>query len=224
MKEHHGTKQNNNYEVSSKMLKIGLTGGIGSGKSTISNFLNEIGIKVVDADKVSREVLSKYTEIKEKIRIEFGKKVFFDDGSLNRKLLGDIIFKNVEKKTCFENIIIPYIIKEIRMKIESLEKNREKIIVLDAPTLMENKLNEEMDYNITVWVDRETQIERVMGRDESSFEEVISRIDSQMSLDKKKELSDFIIDNRGAVEDTLQQVNKVLRVIKEMGKKESEKM
>ena len=206
------------------MIKIGLTGGIGSGKSTISNFLKEIGIKIVDADKISREVLSIYPEVKEKIKIEFGEKVFRYDGSLNRRLIGNIIFQNPEKKQSFENIIIPYIIREIRERIHILEKNKEKIIVLDAPTLMENKLNEQMDYNITVWVDRETQIERVMGRDESSFEEVISRIDSQMSLDKKKELSDFTIDNRGAVEDTLQQVNKVLRVIKEMGKKESEKM
>ncbi|MCM1990703.1 dephospho-CoA kinase [Oceanirhabdus seepicola] len=205
------------------MLKIGLTGGIGSGKSTISNFLKEIGIKVVDADKISREVLGIYPEINERIRNEFGENVFVQDGNLNRKMLGNIIFQNTEKKKSFENIIIPYIIKEIRERIDALEKNREKIIVLDAPTLMEQKLNEEMDYNITVWVDRETQIERVMGRDKSSIEEVISRIDSQMSLDKKKELSDFIIDNRGAVQDTLQQVKKVLRVIEEMGKEESEK-
>ncbi len=210
------------------MIKVGLTGGIGSGKSTISNFLKQIGIKVVDADKISREVLSIYPEIEEKIRIEFGEKIFHQDGSLNRKLLGNIIFQDTEKKQSFENIIIPYIIKEIRERIDSLEKNKEKIIVLDAPTLMENKLNEEMDYNITVWVDRETQIERVVGRDESSVEEVISRINSQMSLDEKKALSDFIIDNRGTVEETLQQVKKVLKVIgfripKEMGKKESEK-
>ncbi|WBW95881.1 dephospho-CoA kinase [Oceanirhabdus sp. W0125-5] len=200
------------------MIKIGLTGGIGSGKSTISNFLKENGIKVVDADKISREVLNIYPEINKRIRSEFGAEVFLNEETLNRKMLGNIIFKDAEKKKSFENIIIPYIIKEIRERIDLLEKEKEKIIVLDAPTLMENKLNEEMDYNITVWVDRETQIERVMERDKSSRGEVISRIDSQMSLDKKKELSDFTIDNRGEVEDTLKQVKKVLRVIKEMGK------
>ena len=75
-----------------------------------------------------------------------------------------------------------------------------------------------MDYNIVVWVDRETQIERVMARDRNSLEGVISRINSQMPLDEKKELSDFIIDNRGSKQDTLEQVKKILRVIKEMGK------
>lgn len=197
------------------MLKIGLTGGIGSGKTTIANFFREIGIKVIDADMISREVLNIYEIILELIEKEFGKDVFNEDGTLNRRKLGSIVFKEKSAKKKLENITIPFIKKEIFKQLKDYEENGEKICVLDAPTLIENKLHEYMDYNILVWVSEEIQIQRVIKRDELSLENVTSRISSQMPAEEKKKYVDFIIDNSGHLENTLGQLKEVLGKINE---------
>lgn len=198
------------------MIKVGLTGGIGSGKSTVTKHLLEMGIKVIDADIISREVLNVYSSILDEIRTEFGEEVFNEDNALNRKKLGSIVFSNEKKRKKLENIIIPYIKKEIFNKFHEFEEEGESICILDAPTLMENNLHLEMDYNILVWVDRETQIERVIKRDELKRSEVINRINAQMSLEDKKKDADFIIDNRGSTDETINQVEEILRKLIEM--------
>lgn len=197
------------------MLKIGLTGGIGSGKTTIANFFREIGVKVIDADAISRDVLNIYKIILGLIEKEFGKDVINDDGTLNRRKLGSIIFKEKSEKEKLEKITIPFIKKEIFKQLMEYEDNGEKICVLDAPTLIENGLHKDMDYNILVWVSEDIQVERVMKRDELSLENVISRISSQMSAEEKKKYVDFIIDNSGHLENTLGQLKEVLGKINE---------
>lgn len=197
------------------MLKIGLTGGIGSGKTTIANFFREIGIKVIDADMISREVLNIYEIILELIEKEFGKDVINEDGTLNRRKLGSIVFKEKSAKEKLENITIPFIKKEIFKQLKEHEKNGEKICVLDAPTLIENKLHDHMDYNILVWVSEDIQIQRVMKRDQLSLENITSRISSQMPAEEKKKYVDFVIDNSGHLENTLEQLKEVLGKINE---------
>lgn len=197
------------------MLKIGLTGGIGSGKTTVANFLRDIGIKVIDADMISREVLNIYEITLELIEKEFGKDVINEDGTLNRRKLGNIVFKEKSEKEKLESITIPFIKKEIFKKLKEYEENGEKICVLDAPTLIENRLNEDMDYNILVWVSEDIQIQRVMKRDELSLENVMCRISSQMSAQEKKKYVDFVIDNSGYLENTLGQLKEVLGKINE---------
>lgn len=195
------------------IIKIGLTGGIGSGKSTVASILKEKCITIIDADVISREVLELYPEICEKIIEEFGEKFFDENGKLKRKELGNLIFENKEKRMVLENIIIPYIKSEILKRINQCEKRGEKLCIVDAPTLIENGLHKEMDINILVWVDINTQIERVRKRDLLDYTEVLNRIKAQMPLNEKRKYVDYIIDNSGELEETRNKVQNILRDI-----------
>lgn len=177
------------------MLKVGLTGGIGSGKSTVSNILIEKGISIIDADKIARSVLIKYPEILTEISNKFGCNFINKDGTLNRREFGNFIFADKIKVREYESIILPYILKEINEDFNMYEKHNISIVVLDAPTLIETELYKNMDVNILVWVDKQTQIIRVKNRDLLSDIEVNNRISCQMSLDEKRVYVDFIIDN-----------------------------
>lgn len=196
------------------MLRIGLTGGIGSGKTTISSLLKEKGIPIVDADIIAREVLKEYPLILETIKEKFGTKFINENGELTRREFGNFIFKNPLKRLEYEEIIMPYIKKEIFDQMNEYEKLGEVACVVDAPTLIEQGLNECMDFNILVWVDTQTQIERVKERDKLKDEEVLDRINSQMSLNEKRKVVDFIIDNTFTIEETKKQVEKLVKVIK----------
>lgn len=192
------------------MIKIGLTGGIGSGKSTVSKMLIDKGFKVVDADIISKEVLVKYPEIIDKIRIDFGEGFFDWRGEFRRKEFGNHIFRFPKQRKKYEDIIMPYINKEIFDEIDKLEKSGEKLIVLDAPTLIENNLQENMNFVIVVWVDNNTQVMRLRNRDALSRDEIINRINSQIPLDKKRDYADIIIDNSKDLIKTKAQVEKLV--------------
>ncbi|ENK0839295.1 dephospho-CoA kinase [Clostridium botulinum] len=191
------------------IFKIGLTGGIGAGKSTISEMIKEKNIPVIDADKISREVLNLYPEILIKVKEVFGKEFLDDNGELKRREFGSYIFKNKNKRIEYENIIMPYIIKETFERMEELKKNKEPICVLDAPTLIEQGLYKYMDVNILVWVDKNTQINRVVKRDGLNKSEVINRINSQMSMEEKKKFVNYIIDNSKDIENTKGELDKI---------------
>lgn len=196
------------------MLRIGLTGGIGSGKTTIASLLKENGIPIVDADIIAREVLKENTIILEAIKEKFGVKFIDENGELIRREFGNFIFKNPLKRLEYEEIIMPYIKKEIFNKMDEYERLGKKVCVVDAPTLIEQGLNKYMNFNILVWVDIQTQIERVKERDKLNHEEVLDRISSQMSLNEKRKVVDFIIDNTFTIEETKKQVEKLVGVIK----------
>ncbi|EJO5346453.1 dephospho-CoA kinase [Clostridium botulinum] len=191
------------------MFKIGLTGGIGSGKSTISNIFESKGIKVVDADNISRQVLGLYPEILVKVKKQFGEKFIDNNGNLKRKEFGSYIFKNKNKRLEYENIIMPCIIKETFKRIKELEESKELMCVLDAPTLIEQGLYKHMDINILVWVDKDTQINRVIRRDGLIREEVINRINSQMPMEEKKKFVNYIVDNSKDIENTKGELDKI---------------
>jgi len=192
------------------MYRIGLTGGIGSGKSTISAYLRELGYQVVDADQVSREVLDIYPEILEFIRDVFGQEFFEDEGKLNRRKLGDYLFRNRDKLAEYEAVILPLIKKEIFGRMDRLEESGASVCFLDAPTLIEAGIHTLMDANILVWVDRETQIKRVAKRDRMELSQIEGRISCQMDLDKKKEMVDFVVDNSRGLDEAKKEVREIL--------------
>lgn len=198
------------------MIKIGITGGIGSGKSTISDMLRKKGFSIIDADIVAREVLRIYPEILQKVKEQFGKEFFNEKGEFKRKEFGNYIFAVEERRKKYENIIMPFIIEYIFIKLDRLKEEGKQVCFVDAATLIENNLHKHMDVNILVWVDSKTQIERVKNRDHLTVEQVIDRLSSQMPLEDKKKVCDFIIDNSKTLEHTEKELYRALR---EIGKK-----
>lgn len=198
------------------MIKIGLTGGIGSGKSTVSKILKDNGFSIIDADCIARDVLLNYSDIFEKVKIEFGLGFFDWRGDFRRKEFGNHIFRFPKQRKKYEAIIMPYIKKEIYEALDKEEKSGAKLVILDAPTLVENNLHEEMDYIIVVWVDNNTQIQRLKLRDKLSREETINRINSQLSLDSKRDFADIIIDNNKEISSTKEQVESLVAFFKQI--------
>jgi len=196
------------------MIKFGLTGGIGTGKTTVSNILQSEKIKVINADNIAKEVLEKNPQILEMVRTQFGSGFFDWRGEFRRKEFGNHIFRFPKQRVKYESIIMPYIKQAIEENIKVYENKGEKILIIDAPTLIENNMHDEMDYVILVYADNSVQIQRVMNRDKLSKVEAISRINSQMSMEEKKEYANIIIDNNTDLIDTQKQVYDLIDFIK----------
>ena len=196
------------------MIKIGLTGGIGSGKSTVSFMLKEAGFNIIDADTIARDVLVKYPEILERVRIEFGAGFFDWRGEFRRKEFGNHIFRFPKQRKKYEEIILPYIKREIYENIDKLEKKKADFVIVDAPTLIENDLHKDMDYVILVWVDNNTQIQRVRSRDSLMREDAINRINAQMPLERKKDFANIVIENNDTLAKTKEQVDLLIEFLR----------
>lgn len=174
-------------------LIIGLTGGIGSGKSTVSAFFSELNISVVDADIVARQVVKKGTPALEKIANHFGETIIIN-GELNRSLLREIIFKDKQQKEWLNNLLHPLIATQI---IQLLAQAESDYVLLEAPLLFENQLDRLTDYNLVVDIDTQLQIARACARDAASKENVEAIISSQISREDRLKKADFVIDNTG---------------------------
>ena len=133
---------------------------------------------------------------------------------IRRKEFGNHIFRFPKQRKKYEEIILPYIKNEIKDTLNKLEENKTKIVILDAPTLIENDLHKDMDYVILVWVDNNTQIQRVRSRDSLMREDAINRINSQMPLDRKKDFANIVIENNDTLAKTKEQVDLLIEFIK----------
>ena len=201
------------------MIKVGITGGIGSGKSTVTNMLRDKGLPIIDADIVAREVFVIYPEVLCQIKEEFGNAFFDEKGMIKRKELGNFIFKNNVSRKKLEEIMMPFIKKEIEHKIKAYEEDNSKICFLDAPTLIENNLHTSMDVTILVWVGNDVQVQRVMLRDEMDYGQTMVRIRAQMTLEEKRKFADFIINNEGSIENTKLQLDLILTQLERLNVK-----
>lgn len=191
-------------------LIIGLTGGIASGKSTVSNMLKEMDITVIDADVEARLAVEKGEPAYLKIMEAFGREILLDNGEIDRQKLGGIIFHREAKRLLLNQIVHPEVRKRMLSKIETAKQNKEEVIVLDIPLLFESKLTYMADKTLLVYVDKETQVTRLMNRNHLSLEDAEARINSQMSLSEKVKLADAVLNNNGLIEDTKKQLLKVL--------------
>jgi len=201
------------------MLKVGITGGIGSGKSTVTNMLIDKCFCVIDADIVAREVFIIYPEIISKIKEDFGN-VFFDkEGKLMRKEFGNYIFKSDDRRKKLDSIMIPFIKREINLRIKRYEQENLQLCFLDAPTLIENNLQSSVDKTILVWVSSDVQIERLMSRGGLKIDEAMDRIKAQMPLDEKRKFADFIIDNGDSIENTKLQLDLIITQLERLNVK-----
>lgn len=190
-------------------MKIGLTGSIACGKSTVSSYLRALGYTVADADAISRAMTAQGGAALPAIRQMFGDSVFFDDGTLNRRALGSIVFSNDENRAALNALLHPMIIGEIRQQMDDAVKAGCHVFA-DIPLLYECGMESLFDQIWVVSVSEETQIARLAERDGLSREEAVQRIRSQMPLCEKESRADAVIITEGAIEDTQAQVRKLL--------------
>ncbi|CAI0422421.1 unnamed protein product, partial [Linum tenue] len=186
---------------SGTMRIVGLTGGISSGKSTVSNLFKSHGIPVVDADVVARDVLKKGTGGYRRVVDAFGEDILLPNGEVDRAKLGQIVFSDPGKRQLLNRLMAPYISSGIFYEVLKLWLKGNKVIVLDVPLLFEAKMDRWTKPTVVVWVDPETQLQRLMARDGSNEEDARNRINAQMSLDQKRSRADIVIDNTGSLED-----------------------
>jgi dephospho-CoA kinase len=196
------------------MKIIGLTGGIASGKSTVARALRNQGAVIINADKIGHEVIEPGKPAWKEIVSFFGSRVLNKDQQINRVELGKIVFDNLEYLKKLNSITHPRIIEAFKEALRTIRRRDPgAVIVMEIPLLFEVNMQEFCDEIWVVWVDRETQINRLMKRDGLTRDHAIKRIDAQMSLDEKARRADIIIDNTKSIEET---VNTTTRFFKEI--------
>ena len=199
-------------------MVIGLTGGIGTGKSTVSQILKDRGFSVIDLDVISHEVIE-FSSVVEKIVQNFGREVLDEDEAgnctISREKLGKIIFSDKKKRLALNSIMHPEILKVMHKKILECKSEKNKIIFVEVQLLFEVQWEKEFDYILLVAAKRDMQVRRVLERDKRSEEEAWNIINSQMSLDEKREKSDFVIENDGNMDDLNKKVDKFLKSLEQ---------
>ena len=190
---------------------IGVTGGIASGKSNVCNIIKNMGFEVIDCDEISYRLSKKGCPIYDEILKAFGNDYLLDNGEIDRKKLGRLIFNDTKKKELLNKISHPIIIKEIKRRIDNSEN---ELIFLEAPLLYEAHIENLCDKVICVFLNKKHQVERLMERDGIDEDFALAKIHSQMDLDFKKSLANYVIDTRGTFDETRVQVEKVVNEIK----------
>jgi len=192
------------------MLRVGLTGGIASGKSTVSAIFASLGAKVLDADEVAREMLLPGQPAWTRLRQAFGQEFFNPDGTVKRKQLRKLVFADPEKRSQLNAIVHPEVMKEINRRSEILSSSVQTgVLLVDVPLLLEVGVANRFDKVVVVYVSESVQINRLQQRDGISEEEAKQVLNVQMALSKKVEQADYVIDNGGTLEETRSQVEKV---------------
>lgn len=192
------------------MHVYGLTGGIGTGKSTVAKLLAEKGAVIIDADAIAREVVSPGSDGLVEIVRHFGTDVLEADGALNRTKLGEIVFADPEKRRRLEGITHPRIFRTIGMRIAEASEQGRQVVILDVPLLFETGATRAaVEEVIVAYAPRAVQATRVAARDPLPPEQIQARIAAQMDIEEKRRLADFVIDNSGSLEATKQQVDEL---------------
>jgi dephospho-CoA kinase len=201
------------------MLKVGLTGGIASGKSTVSEAFARLGAKVLDADEVAREVVLPGKPVWTKLRHTFGSEFFHPDGRLNRGKLRRLVFAHPEQRSRLNAIVHPEVMREIDFRFEQLTSSAEHAVVLvDVPLLLEVEAADRFDRVVVVYVNETVQLDRLMERDGLSAEEASQALSTQIPLRDKVKQADFVIDNSGTLEETQAQVEKMWQELLELAR------
>lgn len=189
---------------------IGITGGIASGKTMISGWLIDHDYPVIDADIVARQVIDQGSPLLEQIKAVFGPRIFDQDGRLMRRRLGQIVFADSRKRAQLDNIMQPAIRELIKAKLEALRQTDFPLIFLTIPLLYEQHYDALCDAVIVVYVTPEIQRARLQERDQLNQHEADQRIGAQLPLQEKATRADFVIDNNGQPQDSLEQLQAVL--------------
>lgn len=195
------------------MKIIGLTGGIATGKSTVSKYLAQRGIPIVDADLIAREVVRPEYALLAELVAQFGSKILLPSGQLNRKALGEIVFNDAAALKKLNVLMDPAIRTAILQQLEQLRVAGQPIVCLDAPTLFEAHYQKSVDYVVVVYVAPDIQLARLVLRDKISVAAATKRIQSQISIEDKRNRADYVIDNQGDLAQTYHQVDELLTIV-----------
>ncbi len=189
------------------MKVIGITGGIGSGKSTVSEYLIKLGYEVLDADKIAREIVKEGSPVLKRLSEAFGQEIIID-GKLDRKALAAKAFSSKDKRDLLNKITH----EEIRLSMKKQIENKKGLIFIDAPLLFEAGVDELTDENWLIYTPKEIRINRTIKRDNSSKKEIEKVMSFQLNEEEKAKLVDVIIENTGTIEELKDQVLKILTV------------
>lgn len=201
-------------------MRVGLTGGIASGKSTVAQWLVELGAALIDADALVREVEAPGGLAYDAIVACFGREILLPDGQLDRKALGARVFSDDAARQTLNGIVHPAVQQLQRERVAQLEQQPGRVIVLDVPLLYEIGMDAWMHKVVVVWVPREVQITRLMQRNGLTRREAEARVKSQMSLDEKRRRADYVIDNSGSLQSTRAQTERVWQELAECARQE----
>jgi len=192
------------------MLLVGLTGGIGSGKSVVAEMFKKRGAYLIDADELAHEAVEPGRPILNRIVEAFGPEILNPDGTLDRARLGQWVFQDPERRERLNAIVHPYVFMEQERRRKAIaEKDPKAVVLFDAALLVETGSYQLMDKVVLVTIDREKQVERIMNRDGLSREQAVRRIEAQMPQGKKKAKADYIIDGGLPVKTIEDQVRRI---------------
>lgn len=195
------------------MLVVGLTGGISSGKSTISSWFLQKGIVVLDADQIVKNLQRPNSPLVLKLAEEFGASIVNENGELARDVLGKIIFYDQEAKERLNAMIHPLVQAKLEEEIERLKKVGEGLVVLDIPLLFESRFEALVDRTVVVYVSPDVQLQRLMKRDQIDREYALAKMNSQMSLDEKRARADYVLINNGTMGQLREQFDHLFEVL-----------
>ncbi|KAI0780541.1 CoaE-domain-containing protein [Trametes elegans] len=200
------------------MLVVGLTGGIATGKSTVSSLLRAHGLPIVDADVLARKVVEPGTPALAAIARAFGPGVLRADGTLDRAALGALVFADEGKRRVLNAIVHPAVRREMVWSVLRCWWRGERVCVLDVPLLIEGGLWKWVGKVVVVYCSAEIQLQRLMKRDSSSREDASSRLNAQLPIAEKVKYADVVVDNSGSLQDLERQVDQLVqRLLKEAG-------
>lgn len=195
------------------MKVIGITGGIASGKSYVSSVIKKAGYPVIDADLISKDLSQKGGSVYHAIIRTFGESFLDQNKEINRQKLGSLIFNDKQAKGLLNSISHPLIIEEMEKQIKMAKTD---LVFVDVPLLYESGLENMFDKIVCVYLPRKIQIERLMNRDNISYEYAVKKIESQMSLDKKKRMADFVINSSNSFDYVSLDVIELIKKLKEV--------
>ena len=197
------------------MLIVGLTGGIATGKSTVTELFRERGAFIIDFDVMSRVVVEPDTPAWKDIVEYFGKDLLNDDRTLDRVKLGDIVFPDTDKRHKLQGFIYPRLFEEYDRRVREIEqKDPNALILADTPLLFEANLQDMFHKIVVVYATREQQVERLTERDGLEPGAVLARLDAQMPTEEKLERADYVIRNCGSIKDIAQEVDRIILDLK----------
>ena len=196
------------------MLKIAVTGGAGSGKSTVVRMFKELGAQVLDADEVAREVVAVGAPAWEELRRTWGPDFFKEDGSLDRARVAQRVFSDPQARRRLNDLIHPQVALKIKERLEALEKQGAPLVVVEVPLLFEAGLQRAYDRVVVVFADPNDQVSRLEARDHRPQGEVAGILKAQWPLKEKLAQADYVVDNRGTLSDTRLQVKNIWRELK----------